>query len=50
MRDSIVEELETFDKENKKAKESHKQEVALINAENEENLKKLEEILTIDIN
>lgn len=43
-------ELENFEKENKADKENHKQKVALKMTENEENLKKLEEILTIDIN
>jgi hypothetical protein len=42
--------MEEFDKENKRERENHKVKVSLKNAENEENLKKLEEILTIEIN
>jgi DNA-directed RNA polymerase specialized sigma subunit len=48
--DSIVTEMEEFDKENKRERETHKAKVTIKNAENEENLRKLEEILTIEIN
>jgi hypothetical protein len=42
--------LNDFEKENKANKENHKENIAVKMAQNEENLKKLEEILTIDIN
>lgn len=42
--------MEDYDKENKKERDSHKSKIAVKSAENEENLRKLEQMLTIDIN
>lgn len=42
--------MEDYDKENKKERDSHKAKIALKSAENEDNLRRLEEMLTIDIN